>query len=227
MKNCLCLTGLRLSLAGVALLFCLALSGADAPADKLQDTMHARFGSDGAAMLQAWREQLQQAANLGETEQLKQINDFFNHNIRFRDDIDHWQQSDYWATPLETLGSRAADCEDYTIAKYMSLIKLGVPRERLRLIYVRAQIGGSYSQNSQAHMVLGYYASPGAMPLILDNLVSRIQPAIERNDLKPVFSFNSEGLWVGDSLQSQADPTARLSRWRDLLTRVQQEGFYE
>src|SRR5690606_13410035 len=150
LKKCLCPTSLRLLLAGGILLFCLTLSGADAPADKFGKIMLARFGNDGAAMLQAWREQLQKAADLSETQQLKQINDFFNQNIRFRDDNDHWQQSDYWATPLETLGSGAADCEDYTIAKYMSLIKLGVPRERLRLIYVRAQIGGNYSQNSQA-----------------------------------------------------------------------------
>jgi len=195
--------------------------------DKFLETIQARFGNDGATMLHAWRNLLDSSADLNQKEQLKHINDFFNHNIRFREDSDNWQQNDYWATPLETLGSRGADCEDYTIAKYLSLIKLGVPRDQLRLIYVRAQIGGSYSQVSQAHMVLGYYETPGAMPLILDNLVSGIQPATERSDLTPIFSFNSEGLWIGDSRQSQADPTARLSRWRDLLTRVQAEGFHD
>lgn len=218
---------LRLLLCGFALLFCLALSRADTEPDKLYDLMYARFGSEGTAMLKAWRHLVANKVNASEREKLKYVNDFFNQKIRYRDDIDHWQQSDYWATPLETLGSRAGDCEDFTIAKYITLIKLGIPVERLRLIYVRAQIGGSHSKISQAHMVLGYYESPAAMPLVLDNLVTRIQLATERSDLKPVFSFNSHGLWVGNSTQSQADPTARLSRWRDLLTRMQTEGFYE
>lgn len=186
-----------------------------------------RFGDDGVGMLRAWRRLLDDGHKLSDPEKLKQVNNFFNRHIAYGDDIDHWQQSDYWATPLETLGTRFGDCEDYTIAKYMTLIELGIPVERLRLIYVRAQIGGSYSNQSQAHMVLGYYEKPSAIPVVLDNLVSQIQPANARTDLKPVFSFNSQGLWVGNSTQSQADPTARLSRWRDLLSRMQAEGFYE
>jgi len=157
--------------------------------------------------------------------QCEQVNQFINRHVRYREDIDHWQQTDYWATPMETLGSRGGDCEDFTIAKYMTLLKLGVPNERLRLIYVRAAIGGANSSVSQAHMVLGYYATPDAVPLILDNLVTRVLPANQRADLKPVFSFNSVGLWVGNNPESQADPTARLSRWRDVLARMQAEGF--
>ena len=73
-------------------------------------------------------------------------------------------------------------------------------------------------------MVLGYYPTPDAIPLILDSLINTIEPANKRPDLRPVFSFNSEGLWVGNQ-STQADPTARLSRWRDLLARVNAEGF--
>lgn len=185
------------------------------------------FGEDGVGMLRAWQRLFDEGYGLSDPEKLEKVNRFFNQHIGYRDDIDHWQQSDYWATPMETLGTRFGDCEDYTIAKYITLIKLGVPVERLRLIYVRAQIGGNSSSLSQAHMVLGYYEKPNATPLVLDNLVSQIQPATARSDLKPVFSFNSQGLWLGNSAQSQADPTARLSRWRDLLNRMQAEGFYE
>lgn len=189
--------------------------------------MQKRFGDDGVALLQAWNRVMLEQEQADERQQLEQINSFFNRNIRYSDDIDLWGQSDYWATPLETMGSRAGDCEDYTIAKYISLVKLGIPNERLRLIYVRATIGGVNSRVSQAHMVLGYYETPESMPLILDNLLPRILSANQRPDLKPVFSFNSVGLWVGNNPQSQADPTARLSRWRDLLSRMQEEGFYE
>jgi predicted transglutaminase-like cysteine proteinase len=221
------LQGWRWLLCGL-LLLCLGLSRAEFTySDKALKTMQTRFGSDGVAILGAWQTLVNTGLSQSDAEKLKLANDFFNHNIRFQDDITYWKEKDYWATPLETLGARLGDCEDYTIAKYITLIHMGIPMERLRLIYVRAQIGGTYSKISQAHMVLGYYDSPNAMPQVLDNLVSRIQPATERTDLKPVFSFNSKGLWVGSSAQSQADPTARLSRWRDLLARMQAEGFYE
>jgi hypothetical protein len=74
-------------------------------------------------------------------------------------------------------------------------------------------------------MVLGYYEQPDSIPLILDNLVADIESADQRTDLHPVFSFNSDGLWVGNQAQPQIDPTVRLSRWRDLLDRMQREGF--
>lgn len=198
---------------------------AELQSQKMQTLMQSRYGDDGVALLGAWNRMLDSSKRLADAEKIAQVNDFFNRHVRYSDDVTLWQKSDYWATPLETLGKRAGDCEDFTIAKYLSLLELGIPTEQLRLIYVRAQIGGLHSKRFQAHMVLGYYSSPNAEPLILDNLITRIEPASKRPDLNPVFSFNSEGLWVGNSVQSQADPTARLSRWRDLLMRVREEGF--
>ena len=74
-------------------------------------------------------------------------------------------------------------------------------------------------------MVLAYYAAPNAEPLILDSLVTEVRPASRRPDLTPVFSFNSEGLWQGVGAQSAGDPVARLSRWREVLLKVKEEGF--
>jgi len=102
---------------------------------------------------------------------------------------------------------------------------MGVPNAKLRMIYVRARIGGAGSTKSEAHMVLGYYANPADEPMVLDNLITTIRPASSRSDLSPVFSFNNEGLWVSGAATSSADPTARLSRWRDVLERMRQEGF--
>ncbi len=134
-----------------------------------------------------------------------------------------WGQEDYWATPLEALGKGEGDCEDYAIAKYVTLKQLGVPGEQLRMIYVRARIGRS--SITQAHMVLGWYETPSAQPLVLDNLVPSITPAEYRTDLDPLFSFNSQGLWAGGSSQSRADPLARLSRWRRVIDRMRDQGF--
>ncbi len=212
-------------LLGSALLLLLSLvAAANMNSALMQHVMQTRYGADGVAILGAWTRLQSEAASKPVSDQLSEVNQFFNRNIRYTEDAQLWKKSDYWATPLETLGSRAGDCEDYAIAKYLTLLNLGVPVSQLRLIYVKAQIGGPQSKISQAHMVLGYYASANAIPQILDSLITEILPASQRPDLHPVFSFNSEGLWIGNQ-QTNADPTARLSRWRDLLTRVQAEGF--
>ena len=52
-----------------------------------------------------------------------------------------------------------------------------------------------------------------------------MRPASMRSDLTPVFSFNAEGLWVGGAATSSADPTARLSQWRNVLARMREEGL--
>ena len=193
--------------------------------NKMLTIAQQRYGAAGTRSVQQWRTLLQDTQALAEPEKIKQVNAFFNRRIAFREDTELWGVADYWATPLETLGRAAGDCEDFTIAKYVTLKLIGVPIERMRLIYVRAKIGGPHSTLSQAHMVLGYYAAPGEEPLILDNLITDIRPASRRNDLQPIFSFNSEGLWVGQAAGSSANPTARLSRWRDVISRMQAEGL--
>jgi len=192
--------------------------------DRVQSLATQRYGSHGAAAVQQWRQMLAQARAQPEPAKLQAVNDFINRHVAFTDDAVTWGQPDYWATLLETLGRGKGDCEDFTIAKYVSLLQLGIPPARLRLIYVRASMGGAGSGISQAHMVLGYFSSPSVEPLILDNMLDGIDPASERDDLTPIFSFNSQGLWAGGQ-QAAGDPTARLSRWRDLLARQRDEGF--
>lgn len=193
--------------------------------DRMLQIARERYDERAAASVEAWRQVLLEAEPLGEAEQLQRVNTFLNRRTAFDDDIVVWRAQDYWATPLETLARGAGDCEDFSIAKYVSLRLLGIPAERLRLIYVRATIGAPDSGVSQAHMVLGYYASPDAEPLILDNLIGDIRPATRRPDLFPVFSFNDAGLWVGGARSSAADPTTRLSRWRSVLERMREEGL--
>lgn len=210
---------LPLLLLGLSLLV-----SADINPQKMQESMRIRYGDDGIALLDAWQRMLIDADRHSTEDKLIQVNQFFNRHVRYTEDVVLWKKSDFWATPLDIMGRRAGDCEDYTIAKYLSLLQLGFSNQQLRLIYVKAQIGGVQSKIFQAHMVLGYYSTPNATPLILDSLINTIEPANQRPDLRPVFSFNSEGLWVGNK-ETTADPTARLSRWRDLLARAHEEGF--
>jgi predicted transglutaminase-like cysteine proteinase len=169
------------------------------------------------ALLQA----IEAATRLDETPRLSALNSYINQRIAFRNDMEVWGQLDYWASPLESLDKGRGDCEDYAVAKYFSLVAAGTPAARLRLVYVRAWVGGQ----SVAHMVLAYYAQADAEPLILDNLVPDLRPASQRPDLQPVFSFNAEGLWRGVGAARAGDPMARLSQWRDVMAKARGEGF--
>lgn len=181
-----------------------------------------RYGVTVARDVDKWLELLARERSQPETQKLRAINEFWNTNVLGGDDPIIWRQADYWATPLETLAKRAGDCEDFVIAKYFSLVNIGMAPEKLRLIYVRARVGGMGSSQSIAHMVLGYYATPHAEPLVLDNLVGTIAPASQRRDLTPVFSFNAEGLYVAGAAPASVE---RISRWQGLLVRMQKEGF--
>lgn len=172
---------------------------------------------------------MQGAQSLATNEKLKRVNEFFNRRIQFDSDQAIWGQSEYWATPMETLAKGKGDCEDFTIVKYFTLLHLGIPNEQLRLIYVKARIGGPSSSIEQAHMVLAYYSTPDAEPLVLDNLITDIRTASRRPDLLPVFSFNSAGVYAGAGTSTQSaagsGDVSQLSRWSDLLQRARGEGF--
>ena len=183
-----------------------------------------RHGPHALAGAQALQALMQSSQDLDDMTKLRVLNDFLNSRMQSKEDIEVWGQADYWASPLEMLEKGAGDCEDYAIAKYFSLVALGTPVQRLRLVYVRAEIGGPGGA-VQAHMVLAYYAAPNAEPLILDSLIGDVRPASRRPDLAPVFSFNSEGLWQGVAGASAGDPVARLSRWREILAKARAQGF--
>jgi predicted transglutaminase-like cysteine proteinase len=160
-----------------------------------------------------------------ETTRLGAVNDFFNARLAYREDLDNWGQLDYWASPLEALARGAGDCEDYAVAKYFTLVALGIPDARLRLVYARANIAGAPGRTT-AHLVLAYYDHPDAEPMLLDNLDPAIRAAGARVDLAPIFSFNAEGLWQGiGSIRAQGDPLVRLWRWREVLERAREDGF--
>ena len=184
-----------------------------------------RYGEEAYKNTLELQELITSLQSASETEKLKKINDFFNRKIHFAEDIDLWGKSDYWATPLETIGRNAGDCEDYSIAKYTFLKILNVPNDKLRLTYVRAEIRNQDRRVVLAHMVLSYYSTPQAEPLILDSLVPEIMPASARKDLTPIFGFNDKGLWVGANNKSKGDSTSHLSRWRDVITRMQADGI--
>ena len=64
------------------------------------------------------------------------INRAVNLSIRPASDWAQYGYVDYWASPLQTLGSGAGDCEDYAIVKYVVLRELGIDESDLRFVIV-------------------------------------------------------------------------------------------
>lgn len=184
----------------------------------------ARWGSDAPERLIDWRDELakridRQRGVVPSAAQILVYLDDFNgywNDVRYYQDIRHWHVMDYWATPVETLASEGADCEDYAIGKYFSLKALGVPVQNLRITYVRAL------RWNQAHMVLAYYPTVDADPYILDNLHRNVELASERTDLVPVYSFNDEDLWVAGATEA-GGKSSQIRLWRGLQDKMDKE----
>jgi len=152
--------------------------------------------------------------------QLTEVNRFFN-QFHYIEDRVQWGEQDYWATPNEFIGTHKGDCEDFVIAKYFALRKLGVPDERLYLTYVKAL------KQNVAHMVLSYFPTPSSVPQILDNYNPVIVRADRRKDLLPVYSFNAKSLFLTNASAGlgKSLPTNKIknSKWKKLLADIQKE----
>ena len=159
--------------------------------------------------------------SIRDVEKVLAVNNYVNNNIEYQDDRAQFGIPDYWATPNQLFSAGVGDCEDYTIAKFYSLLSLGVPESDMALLYCR--IG------SEAHMVLMY--SGGGYerdPLILDNynpqlLSYQTRFSSDLHDAK--FLFNRVMLQVfnnGNWEQSPTPARTRIRAWNDVLTRIEQ-----
>jgi predicted transglutaminase-like cysteine proteinase len=183
---------------------------------KPQKAEKATVKSEAEKRVASWKELIATKQNITEDRKLLLVNDFINRLI-FVDDIDHWGQQDYWATPLETISSGGGDCEDFAIAKYFTLKYLHVSDERMRITYVKAL------NINKPHMVLTYFLTPESEPLVLDNLDEEIKPSSQRTDLLPIYSFNAGGLWVAKKRDSEeyVGNSDNISLWQKLLVKMQ------
>ncbi len=182
------------------------------------DKVEKKYGTASKQRLEAWQVLLSSDKNIDDLKKIKLVNDFFNQQIVFVSDAQNWGVEDYWATPVEMLAKGRGDCEDFAIAKYFSLLALGLAENKLRITYVQAS---GFGPNNLAHMVLSYYPKPAEMPFILDNLIPEIRQAALRPDLTPVYSFNGQGLWLAKD-RSNGNASARKNNigfWSKLMSR--------
>lgn len=101
--------------------------------------------------------------------------------------------ADTWQSPLDFFANRG-DCEDFVIAKYASLVKLGFDESRLRLLIVTDTV------TRQAHAVLAVDCADATY--ILDNQNQRLErePDLRYADGSPhyqaMFALARHGQWL-------------------------------
>ena len=132
-----------------------------------------------------WIKFLKKIKDKDTVSQIRAINDYMNRAPYITDPV-NWGKKDFWATPGEFM-AKFGDCEDYAIAKYMSLRLLGYKEEDLRVVAVKdlnLKIG---------HAVLVVYFK--GKPYILDNQIKNVVPATKIKHYLPVFSINQSAWW--------------------------------
>ena len=170
--------------------------------------------------LKDWETLTERLRNVPLNQRIKETNAFFN-RLSYKSDARLWGKEDYWATPAEFLKRGAGDCEDYAIAKYITLRNAGVPESQLRLAYVR------YKPSFQAHMVLIVEDSNGNQ-VVMDNLTNALQSPERRGDLEPVYAFNDINLWMldGDYEKQLIGLSSQLPNWVAFKNKTWSSGLW-
>jgi predicted transglutaminase-like cysteine proteinase len=136
--------------------------------------------------LEAWKAVLAGLSDASPAAQLDGVNRYMNH-APYITDPNNYNMEDYWAAPREFF-KRDGDCEDYAIAKFLSLRALGWGDESLRVVVLQDLNLGI------PHAVLAAYVA--GEPYILDNQVDQVIAADRIRHYLPLFSINESGWWL-------------------------------
>lgn len=136
--------------------------------------------------LREWRAFLDGIRGRSRAEQLRLVNDFHN-SRRYIIDPVNYQVPDYWASPREFFQNEG-DCEDYAIAKYLSLRALGWSPSELRILVLQDENLGI------GHAVLIVYT--GGTAMVLDNQIDEVVDHRRIRHYRPIYSINERAWWV-------------------------------
>lgn len=135
---------------------------------------------------QAWQSLIADLRGRDLGDQLDRVNQFMNERRYIVDPI-NWGVRDYWATPGQFF-RKQGDCEDYAIAKYLTLRQLGVSDAQMRIVVLQDLNLGI------PHAVLAVATPDGTM--ILDNQISSVVDARVIRHYQPIYSINETAWWL-------------------------------
>lgn len=134
----------------------------------------------------AWTSFLDGIRRLPRRDQLNAVNAWAN-TRPYVEDIQNYHVSDYWATPGQFL-AHGGDCEDYAIAKYFSLVRLGFSTDDLRIVIV------DDTNLNVFHAVLAVRSEGNVW--LLDNQLQHVVPMDVAVQYVPIYSLNEHGWWM-------------------------------
>lgn len=140
----------------------------------------------GRKELVAWKSFLDSLRRHPRKAQIEAVNREMNRRAYVLDPI-NWRVPDYWASPGQFL-HKNGDCEDYAIAKYLSLRSLGFAPEGLRIVVVQ-------DLNLRALHAVASVDFFGDF-LILDNQIDSVISHERIHHYKPIYSVNELGWWI-------------------------------
>ncbi len=144
------------------------------------------YATSSSKAVRAWQAMIRSNKGARQIDQLHVVNGFVN-QWRYRTDSYNYKQSDYWASPAEFF-SRSGDCEDYAIAKYVTLRQMGFSADQLRLVVVKDL------NRNLAHAVLAAYVDGDVY--ILDNVNGKVRSQAAVTEYAPYYSVNEQARWA-------------------------------
>ena len=93
--------------------------------------------------------------------------DLLVNRIHFMPDNKHWKKRDYWATPLEIIGTNYGDTEDMSLLKLVLMIKVGLDPHDIKLVKKDTSFIFANKKYSENISVM-YFAKNALKPLVLD-----------------------------------------------------------
>lgn len=133
-----------------------------------------------------WTDFLAGLKGLDSRAQMEAVNRWANAKP-YVEDIANWGLPDYWETPGEFI-AHGGDCEDFAIAKYFSLVRLGFAARDLRIAVV------SDSKAHDFHAVL--VANIDGTEWLLDNQIAQMVPLASQPQYTPIYALNEQGWWL-------------------------------
>jgi predicted transglutaminase-like cysteine proteinase len=164
--------------------------------EDIKAAARARVGDKAAQRLEKWEHMINALQHSGVWEKMEAVNKFINHAITASTDRGTALGYDYWQSPIETLVRGKGDCDDFAVAKYVSLRMLGIPAEQLRLsVVMQPEVGH--------HGVLLIFLPYETDQYVLDNLGStrlgseadailRLRARRNVDGMKPLWGMNEK-----------------------------------
>lgn len=136
--------------------------------------------------LAAWRELVLTFADTPPRVRLQAVDSFVD-ATPYRGDQAQYGSRDYWAGPIEFLLG-AGDCEDYAIAKYATLRRMGFAARDLQIVVLEDRARGL------AHAVLAVRVDDEVW--LLDNQEPAPVPAASAVHYAPYYAVNETRRWL-------------------------------